>query len=70
MTKTDYVDYYIEILQDMCILTKRATRKERVVRDILSACADEYEMSRKLHDLYVDNITLDGFMDKYGGALV
>ena len=69
MTKLDYVEYYINILNEMCYLTKRTTRKTRAVRNILLGCKDEYEMSRKLHSLYVSDDTIDDFIEQYGGAI-
>ena len=64
-TKKDQINEYIEILTDMGYLNRHTTKREKFVRDILSRCKDEYEMSRKLHDVYVGDLTIDQFVERY-----
>ena len=64
-TKTEQIDSYIEILTDMGYLNRRTPKREKLIRDILDRCKDEYEMSRKLHDLYVGDLTIDEFVERY-----
>lgn len=67
MDKKDYVEEYIEILQDMCILPLRAYRQQEAVENILMACKDQYEMWRKLHDVIKGDITLKQLINQNGG---
>lgn len=64
-TKKDLVEKKISLLQDFCILRKNDDR-EPLVKTVLEECSSEYEMSRILHDVLVDNITLDAMLTRKG----
>lgn len=64
-TPNNHIEEYITILTDMGYLNRRTPKREKLIRDILGRCKDEYEMSRKLHDLYVGDLTIDEFVERY-----
>lgn len=69
MNKEDFVAEKIELLEDFCVLPKRAYRQRREVEDILMNCKDEFEMQRKIRDVIVGNKTIKEFINQYGGVL-
>lgn len=64
-TKKERIDGYITILTEMGYLDRRTPKREKLIRDILDRCKDEFEMSRKLHDLYTGDLTMDEFIERY-----
>lgn len=61
---------HLDNLVQLGILRSNATKQKEAIEDILNNCKDEYEMSRKLHDLWVGNKTVEQFIAQYGESLV
>lgn len=68
-TKTP-IDVHIDNLIEMCIISRRSKSKQQSVRRILEHCKDEYEMSRKLHDVWCGNKTIEQFIAQYEEELM
>lgn len=64
------IEVHLENLQQMCILRKNATKQRAAVERILKGCKDEYEMSRKLHDLWTGKKTVEEFIAQYEEELI
>lgn len=60
---------HVKNLTQMCIIESNDKTKQDQVEAILNACKSEYEMSRKLHDVWTGNKTIDTFIQQYGGLL-
>ena len=63
------IEVHLNNLKELGILRGNATRQKEVIESILKDCKDEYEMSRKLHDLWVGNKTVEQFINQYGREL-
>lgn len=63
------IDEHIDNLIDMCIIRKEDKEKQEDIRSILNHCKSEYEMSRKLHDVWTGDKTIDRFIQQYGGVI-
>ena len=61
---------HINNLIDMCLVRKNDTETISTITRILKNCKNEYEMSRKLHDVWTGNKTIDTFIQQYGGGLL
>lgn len=64
-TKTP-IEVHLENLVQLGILRGNSTKKKEAIESILKGCKDEYEMSRKLHDLWTGNKTVEQFIAQYG----
>ena len=64
------IEVHLDNLKQLGILRRNATKQKEAIEDILKNCKDEYEMSRKLHDLWVGNKTVEQFIAQYGRELV
>lgn len=64
------IEVHLDNLKQLGILRSNATKQKEAIEDILNNCKDEYEMSRKLHDLWVGNKTVEQFIAQYGESLV
>jgi hypothetical protein len=58
------IDAKIELLRDLCILTRNAKKQEAAVRAILERCQSEVRIEQKLHDLLCGNETLKEFISR------
>jgi hypothetical protein len=63
-------EVHLDNLKQLGILRSNATKQREAIEGILKNCKDEYEMSRKLHDLWVGNKTIEQFIAQYGEGLV
>ena len=57
---------HIDNLVQMCIIKSYEKEKKDQVEAILNACKSEYEMSRKLHDVWTENKSIEQFIAQYG----
>lgn len=64
-TNTHPTNIHIDNLIQLGIIRGNATKTQRVISSILLSCKDEYEMSRRLHDLWTGEYTVDKFIEKY-----
>jgi transcriptional regulatory protein LevR len=64
-TKTP-IEVHLENLVQLGILRRNSVKRKNAIEDILKGCKDEYEMSRKLHDLWTGNKTVEQFISQYG----
>lgn len=65
LTKDDHVKEYLGILKQLRLVISDSTKDK--VEHILMACRDEFEMSRKLHDVWCGDKTIQQFIEQYGG---
>ena len=63
---TNYINEKIEIMNDLCILRKNATKQETAIRNILSACKNEIQVDQKLHNVILGNETLKDLIKREG----
>jgi hypothetical protein len=55
-------DIHIRNLIDMCIISKNDEVKKQQIKTILNNCKDEYDMSRKLHDVWTGDKSIERFI--------
>jgi hypothetical protein len=58
-------DIHIRNLIDMCIISKNDEAKKQQIKTILNNCRDEYDMSRKLHDVWTGDKSIERFIFQY-----
>lgn len=58
-------DIHIRNLIDMCIIFKNDEIKKQQIKTILNNCKDEYDMSRKLHDVWTGDKSIERFIFQY-----
>lgn len=59
------IDQKIELLQDFCILSRRAKKQEEMVRSILATCTSDVQMEQKLYHLLRGSETLQEFISRH-----
>lgn len=64
------IEINMENLVQLGIVKSNAIKQKRAIKNILKNCESEFEMSRKLHDLWVGNKTVDQFIAQYGNDLI
>ena len=57
------VDRKIALLKDFCILDRKDCRED-AVRDMLTKCRDEHQMTTVLHDVLREIETLDELLER------
>ena len=59
------IEIHLDNLKQLGILHRSATKQRAAIERILKRCKDEYEMSRKLHDLWTGKKTVEEFIAQY-----
>ena len=68
-TKTP-IEVHLDNLVQLGIVRSNATRQKEAIESILKNCKNEYEMSRKLHDLWTGKKTVEEFIAQYEEELI
>ena len=68
-TMEDAIEMKIDVLKDFCIISRRPSKQEKTIREILSHCKSEYELDRKLYSVLHYGTPIDEFIRENRGVL-